>query len=100
MLVLDSVYTKETGQGAEYYKPDSSLRFFQLQVGFVDDNPILIKLENLGFSDTSGTMLEVVKRCIEVWQRLVHATGGWARIIIKLLRYDDMATTSWKREDV
>ena len=36
----------------------------------------MLKLENLGYEDAAPTMLAAAKRCLEVWQRLVHITGG------------------------
>ena len=36
----------------------------------------MLKLEKLGHDGTVQLMLDAAKRCLEVWQRLVHITGG------------------------
>lgn len=48
----------------------------QWLVGFADNNSIMLKLENMGYEDTAQPMLEAMKRCLEVWHRLVHIMGG------------------------
>ena len=76
MLTLEKAYERETGHSVTYNNPDNTRTFCQWLVGFVDDNSIMLKLENLGYEDAAPTMLEAAKRCLEVWQRLVHITGG------------------------
>ena len=76
MLPLEKAYEMETGHGVHYTNPDSSRKFFQWLIGYVDDNTILIKLENLGYEDTAGKMITVAKKCLSIRQRLVHITGG------------------------
>ena len=75
MLPLEKAYESETGHGVKYTNPDSSRFFFQLLIGYVDDNTILVKMENLGYADTAAQMIEVAKKGIGTWQRLVHAAG-------------------------
>lgn len=36
----------------------------------------MVKLENLGYENTAEKMIEVVKKCLGIWQRLVYVTGG------------------------
>ena len=76
MLPLEKAYENETGRGVEYTNPDSSRQFFQWLIGYVDDNTILIKMEHLGYEDTAAQMIEVTKKCLSTWQRLVHTVGG------------------------
>ena len=33
-------------------------------------------MENLGYEDTAQKMIEVAKKCLGIWQKLVHITGG------------------------
>ena len=40
ILVLERAYKKDTGQGVEYYNPESLRRFFQWLVRFVDGKSI------------------------------------------------------------
>ena len=49
MLVLEAVYEKLTDNKVEYSNPDQTRTFCQWLVGFVDNNSMLLKLENLGF---------------------------------------------------
>ena len=90
MLPLEKAYEYETGHGVAYTNPDSSRKFFQWLVSYVDDNTILVKLENLGYENTAEKMIEVAKRCLGIWQRLVHVTGGGTGADKKLLLLDDM----------
>ena len=76
MLPLEKSYEAETGRGVEYSNPKKTDVFFQWLVGFVDDNTFLIKLEKLGYQNPNEVMLKEAKRCMEIWQRLVHITGG------------------------
>ena len=76
MLPLEKAYEIETGHGVAYTNPDSSRQLFQWIIGYVDDNTILIKLENLGYQDTASHMIQVAKQCLDIWQCLFHATGG------------------------
>ena len=76
MLPLEKVYEYETGHGVEYTNPNASRRFFQWLMSYVDDNTILIKTENMGYKDTAHKMIEVAKKCLGIWQKLVHITGG------------------------
>ena len=66
MLPLEKAYERETGHGVAYTNPDSSRHFFQWLIGYVDDNTILIKLENLGYEDTAGKMIAVAKKCLSI----------------------------------
>ena len=59
-----------------YTNLDNTYTFYQWLFGFVDDNSMMLKLENSGYNDVAGPMTEAVKHCLEVWQRLVHLTGG------------------------
>ena len=94
MLPLEKAYESETGRGVEYSNPDKTRRFFQWLVGFVDDNTILIKLERLGYDDPAATMLKEAKKCMEIWQRLVHITGGELE-----LTKSNYAAMAWKLKD-
>ena len=76
MLPLETSYEAKTGQGVEYTNPGNTIHFFQWLVGFVDDNSIILKLENLGYTYAAETMLVAAKQYMEIWQRLVHITGG------------------------
>ena len=76
MVSLEKAYESETGHWVDYTNPDPSRQFFQWLIGYVDDNTILLKLENLGYQDTASHMIKVAKQCLGIWQRLVHATGG------------------------
>ena len=76
MLPLEKAYERETGNGVAYTNPDSSRNFFQWLVGFVDDNSLMFKMENLGYQDAATTLINAAKQCMEIWQRLVHITGG------------------------
>ena len=80
MLPLEKAYESETRHVVQYSNPDNTRQFFQWLVGFVDDNSIIFKLENLGYSNAAETMLIAAKQCMEIWQRLVHITGGGTRI--------------------
>jgi len=33
-------------------------------------------MENLGYDNTAEQMIEVAKKCLSIWQRMVHTTGG------------------------
>ena len=66
MLPLEREFEQETVNGVEYTNPDSTQRFFQWLVGYVDDSSILIKLEHMGCEVTAEQMLEAAKRCLEV----------------------------------
>ena len=76
MLPLEKAYEAETGHGVAYTNPDSSRKFFQWLISYVDDNTILVKMENLGYEDTAQKMIGVAKKCLGIWQKLVHITGG------------------------
>ena len=76
MLSLEKTYESETGHGVAYTNPDSSRQLFQWLIGYVDDNTILINIDNMGYEDTATHMVEVATKCLGIWQRLVHATGG------------------------
>ena len=58
-----------------YTNPESS-RKNQWLISYVDDNTILVKLENLGYENTAEKMIEVAKKYLSTWKRLVHVTGG------------------------
>ena len=47
------------------------MNFLQWLIRYVDDYTILVKLENLGYKNTASEMIEVAKKCLGVWQRLV-----------------------------
>ena len=49
MLVLEKSYDMSTWNKVLYVNPDSTREFCQWLVGFVDDNSILFKIENLGY---------------------------------------------------
>ena len=51
-------------------------------------------MENLGYKDSTQKMLEVAKRCLEIWHRLVHITGG--ELELKKSSYSLM---NWKLND-
>ena len=36
----------------------------------------MFKMENLGYQDAATTLIKAAKQCMEIWQRLVHITGG------------------------
>ena len=76
MLALEREYQLETGQGVEYKTPDNTRQVFQWLVWFIDGNSIIIKLENLGYADAVSTLITSAKKCMEIWQRLVHITEG------------------------
>ena len=51
MLTLEKAYKKEKGYSVAYNNPDNTHKFCQGLVGFVDNNSIMLKLENLGYED-------------------------------------------------
>ena len=75
MLTLEKSYEKETGHNVTYNNPDNTRQLCQWLVGFVDDNSIMLKLENLGYVDLATPMMAAEKRCLEIWQQLVYFTG-------------------------
>ena len=76
MLVLENAYEKATSNTVEYRNPDSSRRFRQWLVGFVDDNFLLLKLKKLGYEASTEKLIEKAKRIFGIWHRLVHISGG------------------------
>jgi hypothetical protein len=76
MLILEGAYESITDQTVAYTNPDDTRKFRQWLVGFVDDNSILFKMENLGYETHSREMVEKATKCLETWQRLVHISGG------------------------
>ena len=76
MLVLEKAYEMTTGHKVHFENPDSTREFCQWLVGFVDDNSLLLKLENLGYDSPADKMMAAAKECLETWQRLVHISGG------------------------
>ena len=48
MLTLEKAYEQEMGHRVTYNNPDNTRSFCQWLVGFVDNNLIMLKLENLG----------------------------------------------------
>ena len=76
MLPPETTYEAETGHRIKYTNPDNTRHLFQWLVGFVDDNSIIIKLENLGYTNAVETMIVAAKQYMEIWQRSVHITGG------------------------
>ena len=39
------------------------------------DNSIILKSKDLGYTNPATIMLAAAKKCIEIWQRVVHITG-------------------------
>ena len=81
MLILENAYEAITEQTVAYNNPDFTQTFRQWLVGFVDDNSILFKMENLGYESHSQIMVEEATKCLETWQRLVHISGGELELI-------------------
>ena len=76
MLPLEKAYETETGHGVEYTNPDKTRRLFQWLVDFVDGNSLMLKMKNLGYESAADPLLAATIQCMEIWQRLVHITGG------------------------
>ena len=75
MPALEQAYSKETGLEVDFSNPDSTRKFSQCFIGFVDENTLLIKLQNLGFDAPVEPFLEAARACLGVWKRLIHITG-------------------------
>ena len=63
MLVLEKDYDMITRNKVHYVNPNSTNEFCQWLVGFVDDNSILFKLENLGYDYPVEIMVISAKEC-------------------------------------
>ena len=61
MLPLEEAYERETRNGVEYKNPDKTRKFFQWLAGFVDDNSLMFKMENLGYQDAATTLINATK---------------------------------------
>ena len=65
MLILEDAYEATTDQTVDYTNPDDTRKFRQWLVGFVDDNSILFKMENLGYETHYLKMVENTTNCLE-----------------------------------
>ena len=93
-LVLGEAYEKSTSNTVDYSNPDSSRRFKQWLVGFVDGNSLLFNFKNLGYEAPTVKLIEEAKNCLKKWQRLMHISGGEFKLIKS--SYSVMA---WKLAD-
>ena len=66
ILSLEKAYEAETGKGVKYFNPDKSRRVFQWLVRFVDDNSIMIRIENLGYTKLATIMLLAATKYIKI----------------------------------
>ena len=94
MIPLEMADKNEIGNKVEYTNPGKTRMFCQWLVGIIDDNSIMLKLEILGYSNTATTMMEVSKRCLEIWHRLVHVTVGNLE-----LRKSSYSLMAWKLKE-
>ena len=66
-----------TNERVVFTNPDSTKKFIQWIVGYVDDNTLLTQIEGDRFlPNATKKLIEKAKRCLEIWQCLVHITGG------------------------
>lgn len=70
------ILMKYESGNVEHSNLDSTRIFCQWLVDFVDDTSIMLNLENLGYYSSAHNMLEAAIYFMEVWQRLVHISGG------------------------
>ena len=76
-LVLVIAYKIMTNERVVFTNPDSSKKFIQWLVGYVDDNTLLTKLNEKEFSPNAHPeLIKKAKICLEIWQCLIHITGG------------------------
>lgn len=76
-LVLVKAYEIMTNERVTFQNPQSRRKFIQWLVGYVDDNTLLTKLESTNFiPQASHEMIKKAQNCLEVWQCLIHITGG------------------------
>ena len=65
VLVLEKAYEISTSNTVGYNNPDSSLKFRQWLVGFVEDNSLFLKLKNLGYEAPAEKLIEEAKSSLE-----------------------------------
>ena len=94
ILPLEKSYESETGHKIEYTNPDATRISCRWLVGFVDDNSIMLKLENLGYEASVERLLDAAKNFLEIWQRLVHISGGELE-----LTKSSYSLMTWKHKD-
>ena len=77
MLVLVYIYEQMTSHRVRFTDPNCVEHFSQWLVGYVDDNTILATIPSDIFQPNKAPdLITMAKECIEIWQRIIHITGG------------------------
>ena len=76
-LVLTVAYELMTDERVNFNNPTSEKKFVQWLVGYVDDNTLLTQLQGDDFQPNAAPeLMAKAQKCLEVWQCLIHITGG------------------------
>ena len=77
MLPLIKAYEDMVGDAVTFVSPDKTRNFKKWLIGYVDDNTIFAKMNDVKFNPHAASeLIRIAKGCLEAWQELIHITGG------------------------
>lgn len=77
MLPLIEAYEELVGESVKITNPDQTVMFEKWLIGYVDDNSIFASIDEPDFCpNAAAKLIKIAKTCLEVWQKLIHTTGG------------------------
>ena len=77
MLPLIKAYESLSDEKISFSNPDRTKTFKKWLVGYVDDNTIFASISDPEFTPhATEHLISKAKECLEIWQQLIHITGG------------------------